>query len=314
MSCHRRLPWSMPLLTVLLASAALADATTRPAKRPVSEFLRYTDLPGGAGKLEVAIVSYRNPKTGQTIDLVGAVHVADAAFFHALNERFDGYDAVLYEMVRSREESGPPQPGRRSGHPIGSMQVTMTKLLDLTYQLDEIDYRKPNFVHADMDAETFFERQEARGESFGTLMLRSMLNELNRPHKTKDGRTISPDIQGMALMGALLSPDRPRQLKLVLGSQFHDMDAQIAGIEGPDGSVILSERNAAAMKVLREQLADGKKRVAVFYGAAHLKGMEKELVGPMGFEPAKTVWLTAWDIPPAPPTTQPGAAVRAPAN
>jgi hypothetical protein len=187
----------------------------------------------------------------------------------------------------------------------------MTKALDLSYQLDLIDYDRPNFVHADMDAETFFERQAAKGESFSTLLLRSFLNEMNRPAgKTHDGKTISPEVQGMALMGALLSPDRPRQLKLALGRQFEDLDAQIAGIEGPDGSVILSERNAAAMAVLRDQVAAGKKRIAVFYGAAHLKGMEKDIVGKMGFEPAAAEWMVAWDIPPAPatqPTTKPAA-------
>jgi len=297
----------VPVVVLLLASAAaVADAPAKAAKRRPSEFIRYTDVAGGGGKVDVAIVSYRNARTGQTVDLVGAVHVADRAFFRALNARFDGYDAVLYEMVRPRDMDAPPQPGHRGGHAIGGLQIAMTKLLDLTYQLDEVDYDKPHFVHADMDAETFAERQEARGESFATLLLRSMMNEMNRPRTARGGKVISQEVQGMAIMGALLSPDRPRQLKLVLGQQFQDLDAQIAGLEGPDGSVILTERNAAAMKVLRDQLAAGKKRVAVFYGAAHLKGMEKDLVGPMGFEPVRTEWLTAWDIPPA-PATQPVA-------
>jgi len=52
------------------------------------------------------------------------------------------------------------------------------------------DYDRPNFVHADLDAETFNEMQEQRGETFLGLMLRSIVHEMKRQ---QEGRG-APDI------------------------------------------------------------------------------------------------------------------------
>jgi len=90
--------------------------------------------------------------------LVGAVHIADKAYFTALNQRFKGYDAVLYELV-----GGPmPKEGNLSDRPedpklawIASMHQRLKNSLALSSQLHEIDYRAANFVHADMTLEQF---------------------------------------------------------------------------------------------------------------------------------------------------------------
>ena len=33
------------------------------------------------------------------VDLIGAVHVGEKAYYEALNKQFEDYDAVLYELV-----------------------------------------------------------------------------------------------------------------------------------------------------------------------------------------------------------------------
>jgi hypothetical protein len=217
---------------------------------------------------------------------------------------------VLYEMVKP-EGSDVPIPGQtqqRSG--LSGIQGMLTRALDLTFQLDEVDYTPANFVHADLTAEAFQRRMSERGESMFSIMLRAILNDMKNP---RAGRQVHPDVQLGQLIFALQAPDRPRQLKLLVGEQFTNIDEQVAALEGPDGSVILTERNDAAMKVCRDELAAGKKKLAIFYGAAHLKGMEKELTTKMNFKRMGQEWLTAWDIPagvkgaaPATrPTTQP---------
>ena len=79
------------------------------------------------------------------------------------NSRFENDDAVLYELVKPKD-GGVPQPGQKAGSIIGQVQHLMKDVLNLDFQLDDIDYSKPNFVHADMDAETFTKMQEDRGE------------------------------------------------------------------------------------------------------------------------------------------------------
>ncbi|MGH7298237.1 MAG: hypothetical protein ACRELB_25080, partial [Polyangiaceae bacterium] len=62
---------------------------------------------------------------------------------------------------------------------------------------------------------------------------------------------------------------------------------------------ILVKRNAYVLRHLKARIdaADKSKplTIAVFYGAAHLPGMEKELVK-WGFRPTETIWLKAWRI------------------
>jgi hypothetical protein len=312
--------FALALLLIVTTSVSFAQAPgTRPARlraaKESSKFLRY--VPGAAGsggRLETSIVTYRNAD-GVTVDLIGAVHIADAAYYEALNKRFDGYDAVLFEMVRPRDVAAPagattrpgattaparPRPGALRW--VGALQRFMRDNLELEHQLESIDYDKPNFVHADLDAETFLEMQKARGESFTKMMIQVMLRELG---KGPAAGANQPNL--FELLAALQAPDRARQLKIVLAKQFEQMDDMLSGLEGPNGSVILTERNKAALKVLQDRIKHGDTKLAIFYGAGHFKGMEKILSEEMGFtQVGNPQWITAWDLTKQnTPTTRP---------
>jgi hypothetical protein len=114
------------------------------------------------------------------------------------------------------------------------------------------------------------------------------------------------DMDPMQLLAILTSEDRARQLKLMLAKQFENMDDMVAGLDGPNGSVLVTERNKACLKVVKDQIDAGKKHLGVFYGAAHMKDMEKRLAD-MGFKRTKMEYVIAWDMTPK------GAAVK-PAN
>lgn len=272
-------------LTGYLRSAGSAEpAAEQPAGK--SKFLRFVDDNEGGGRLETAIVSYRNDD-GVRVDLVGAVHVAEAAYYRVLRERFRTYDALLYELIKPADE-GAPVERSRSTTMLATFQRLLKDMLDLEFQLDHIDYKAPNFVHADLDLETFQRLQAERGESIFTLMLRQMLADMNRPRN-------APEITLTELLVALISPDRSRHLKLLLARNFEDIEEQMAGLEGPNGTVILTERNKTAIAVLKKTIAAGRKNIGVFYGAAHMNDLEQRLKA-MGFRPVRTEWLTAWDM------------------
>ena len=311
---------------LLISTLALAQApTTRPARtrapKEESKFLRFAPDPrSGGGRLQTSVVTYRNAD-GVTVDLIGAVHIADASYFEQLNDRFDAYDAVLFEMVRPRaaaaadaEDGAPKKPGAttaptlrrpRSLGWIGTLQRFMRDKLELEYQLEAIDYDKPNFVHADLDAETFLEMQEQRGESFMKMLLQVMMREMGKGPAAASAN--QPNI--FELMAALQAPDRARQLKLVLAKQFAQVDEMLDALEGPKGSVILTERNRAALAVLKNRIKLGDDKLAIFYGAGHFKGMEKILSEEMGFKQVgEPQWITAWDLTKPMPTTAPSTA------
>ena len=192
-------------------------------------------------------------------------------------------------MIKPKEAAVPGE-GVRSNSMLSMFQRFLKDVLDLSFQLDAIDYHADNFVHADLDTETFERMQAERGESMLILMLRQVLNDLKRQQA---GEAQQPEISLTELVVALMAPDRARHLKLMLGRQFEDLESKFAGLDGPDGSVLVTERDKAAMRVLKKQIAEGKKSIGVFYGAAHMKDMDQR-VRAMGFEPVKSEWRTAW--------------------
>jgi hypothetical protein len=286
--------YAIPTLLLLLSFSSSARAATD------SKFIRFVADQSGGGSLDCSIVTYRN-NDGVTVDLIGAVHVADKSFYDDLNKRFEQYDSLLYEMVKPKDADLAPAPAEPGAAPrrraprglgwVGTMQRFLKDTLDLTFQLEEINYSRPNFVHADLDSETFLRKQAERGESLLTMMLQAMFQDMKREAPA----VAEPGI--MDLVEALQSPDRSRQLKLLLARHFANMDEMIAMMEGPNGSVILTERNKAALNVLTKRIAAGDQKIGIFYGAAHLSGMEKMMILDLGFKQVgEPKWITAWNM------------------
>lgn len=292
MTFHRRLfPISALGVVLLVVSMLRAEA---PATQPVvpESFMRFVDDGHGGGSLQTADVTFDNGH-GVAVDLIGAVHIGEKAYYSALNQDFRGYDAVLYELIKPKGMTMPP-PGQgvQSDNPITDFQRFLKNTLDLDFQLDDIDYTVPNFVHADMDKETFERMQAERGETFEQIMIRQIVKAFTEPENDKQ---LANEPSADDLLKIFTRPDMERQVKVVVAKQLGDMDLSAMGLDGPNGSVLVTERNKAALGVLSETIAAGKKKIAIFYGAAHLPDMTKRLES-MGFSPVSTRWNVAWDL------------------
>ena len=175
----------------------------------------------------------------------------------------------------------------------------MKTALELEYQLDGIDYEADNFVHADLDVESFFKLQSERGESMLSLMLSAMRVELA---KSAEERKQSFGLPQM--LAALLSEDTASALKYFLAREMQNMEAVLSGLEDGNekGSVIITERNRKALAVLKERINAGERRLAIFYGAGHMPDLEARVLGEnfldgkFKIERAKLEWLPAWTI------------------
>ncbi len=267
----------------------VAKTSSHEAKSQKIEFMRVSENDGKPAALQTAVAKYRRvgEESGAEVVLIGAVHIAEATYYSELNQLFRGYDALLYEMVMDPEE-GVPQGEERGVSPVSTIQVGMKEALGLTFQLDEIDYKANNFVHADMTPVEFFESMEKRKEGVFQMLLRSMGAGLAQQSSGK-----SNDIEVMA---AMLSGDSIA-LRRAFASQMEMADGQMAALTGKDGkSVLITERNAKAFKVLQEQLDAGKKNIGVFYGAGHLKDMHKRLLEDFGMELVDIQWKDAWNL------------------
>ncbi len=299
MNHSRALPAALVIALFLSSGVALAQPSKKPAKDNKAKkggFLRLTrDADDSPVALEVAIVRFRPAdakKKGVTIDLIGAVHVGEGAYYSRLNREFARYDSVLYELVAPEGTRIPKGGGTGSRHPVSLIQGGMKNMLELEFQLEKIDYTKKNLRHADMSPKQFAESMKNRGESmFGTFlrMMGYAMAQQNKGGGTSD----------MQLLAALFNKDRAMALKRVMAEQFEDMEGSLNVLDGPDGSTIVSERNKVALGVLKERIEAGDKKIAIFYGAAHMPDFQKRLLADFGVVRGKTRWLVAWNLKPA---------------
>lgn len=300
------------LVFSLLRGASFGDEPAKTPEKPVAEkkgdkdekdsakdkmadrFMRVRRNDKGTPlAMETVVSSYvsaNGSKPGVVVDLIGAVHVGERQYYDDLNTLFDGYEVVLYELVappgtvitkEARTKGG-------SAHPVGLLQDGMKSMLGLEHQLDCIDYTKKNFVHADMSPEEFNKSMSERGESFMQMFLKMMGQGMAQQPKEGGG--------DVAILMALFSRDRNLKLKIAMAEQLEDAGGQLDVLGGPEGSTIITQRNKKCFEVLTKELAAGKKKIGVFYGAGHFVDMEDRLIKEFGLKRSGEKWLVAWNL------------------
>lgn len=242
--------------------------------------------------LQTAIVRYRGkpntPYAGQTVDLVGVVHIGQRGYYEKLNDRLSKYDRVLYELVAPDGTRFTPEDLEERRSILSSMQSGMKEMLNLEYQLELIDYMAENFRHADMSPTEFAEDLQRRGDSIWKMAARMMGAGLAAQGKTGGDA---------GLLLALFSGDRAKRMKQTMAQQLVDMELVTAGMNDAQGeNTIIKGRNRKAFEILAEELKKGPENVAVFYGAGHLPDMAERLENEFHMEPSKVTWLDAWDL------------------
>jgi len=280
------------LLTLVAFGAQPADSPPQ-EKKQADKFLRLLrDSDKVPIALQAAIVrcapSDRGTK-GPTIDLVAAVHVAEKSYYDLLNREFRKYDAVLYELV-APEGTKIPKGGRSGGSPVSIIQQGMKNVLELEFQLEQIDYTRENMVHADMSPDQFADSMRNRGESFFTMFLRMMGYAIAQENRSGGKST------DMQLLMAFFDKNRAMALKRVMAAQFEDMEGMLLAIDGPKGSTMIGERNKVALRTLRKQLTTGGQKFAIFYGAGHMPDLQKRLRKDFGLVPISVRWVIAWNL------------------
>lgn len=297
------------LVSCVRAAPEALEAGEVAAEAP--EFIRVEETET-ATHLQTAVVRFT--KGDASVDLVGAVHIADRKYYEALNKRFEGYEALLFEGIGGDKPAAAPEAQEAPGDeeaaadeapadeapveeiPAAKVPAKKEKLdglhtayesgakwLGLAYQMKVIDYRKPNFVHADLSMAEFTALQQERGESLLGFVLKSGLKKPDKPVK---------EPSSLKLLVSLVRGDKDglkRELVHTLGAG----DDQVAALAGDN--VIIGDRNAKCLEVLDREVLAGKKKLGIFYGAAHFPDMEKRLVEG-GWTKTGTEWMTAWDI------------------
>lgn len=272
-------------LLLLAASpiAALADGTT---------FVRVSeDEQQQPVALQLAIASYvpRDGDGSVQIDLVSAIHIGDAEYYHELNDRFTDYDAILYELIAAEGAVVTGSDSENRGV-ISSTQIGMKNMLGLSFQLDEIDYTATNFVHADLSPEELSASMDERGESLYVYFWRLFYASIDEYAKDPLG------LKNWNMMSAMLSADSDNAFKVMLAHEMTDLSKHSEILGEDSESAVIGARNQRAIDVLKEQLTGGDKKIAIFYGVAHMPDMEERLLEQLDLVYLDTAWVDAWRL------------------
>ena len=262
--------------------------------------------------METPVITFRSSERfkGVTVDLVGAVHLGEGAYYRELNKRFRNYDLVLFEAVMPEEavRDGVRPGGGGAGRAslpdeenwddakvgfaaISVLQLGMKDALGMEFQLAAVDYTPKNFVHADMTAEEFEASMKKRGESFGGMLLSEMGKSMSA---TKQQNALAMNLD---LFISALSSDRVYAVRRIAASQLAQEGSGEAFASADGTSTIITERNRRCLEIMEQQIKAKKPaKVAIFYGAGHFADMEKRMVKDYGFTRSGEDWILAWNL------------------
>ncbi len=303
-------------LLQFLFAPALQAQSPQPTKKPTvqkatpTQFIRLQrDDKKQPVALETAIVRYA-PAGGKgdlEVDLVGAVHIGDKDYYKKLNKLFQQYDVVLYELV-AQPGTVIPKGGRKKDDPLSLIMQVVKMVLDLELQTERIDYTKKNFVHADLSPEQMAEAIQKRGDDPATLLLgfaADILRQMNVREQAEKNQpqpkgtppvAKAPGSEDLDIFSLILDQEGPKKLKRMLAEQLANIESPTNGLGPTLNNILIADRNEAAMKVFQKELAQGKKKIAIFYGAGHMPDFEKRLRLDFGLEKKSAQWLEAWDL------------------
>jgi hypothetical protein len=176
-----------------------------------------------------------------------------------------------------------------------NLQVELARALSLEFQLDAIDYARPNFRSSDMALDELERALEARGVDFapisGSLTGSSLLGRaavlILRLVRLLDDFFFEGAIADGAkamLIEAFSDETLIEQSLLQVGRGFMD--------------VIVGERNQVVVDDVKAILADEPEvgSIAILYGAAHMPDLARRLDEQLGYRPAGEEWFTAFRV------------------
>jgi hypothetical protein len=249
---------------------------------------------------------------GPKVRLVAAIHIADREYYRQVQRILDGDTITLFEGVSNKKDDFKKQgPVRRPE----ALYTKMADALGLISQYEGIDYRREHFHNADLTQGEMLAR--LRGETLTTPKPEGPDQVLGAPAKQAEAKyqALTEIMNGggltgvMANIGLAFIKHNPRlRATMLLGIIGTDptaseqaMAKQLGGESGRRiARLIVEERNQEAVSGLRRFIGQRKagETIALFYGAAHLEGIEDALVRRFGYVPESTEWRVAVKVDP----------------
>ena len=232
-------------------------------------------------------------KAGSTdVDLIGAIHAAEPAYYQELKRDLSNASLVLYEGVTDEN-----QPRFTDAQREKAMNKSAYNRLANTHGLVSqhrgIPYAQKHYRNCDMSFQQMqqtLQHEIAQGGSKGNAAQQAY-NELNSVNSAVRGNNfmINTAISLIGSSHALKSRTRFMLVSMGAGkSEDHCSSPRLQ-------TLMIQDRNAHVITELQKTLRKepNQRRIALFFGAAHLPDFEKRLLR-LGYRPAGPIrWHNA---------------------
>ena len=293
----------MKILRLLLTSIFISVAHAEPPPTAkTAGFVRAAERADKTTACETLSAEYRPAQgAGPSVWLIGVAHIGTPEYYRAIQARLDRQSVVLFEGVGLGDalKQGPGAATHEAG-----VQAGLAKALGLVFQLDAIDYRRPHFLNSDLKAAALEKdvKERTKGDP------QAGESDLVGP--------LMDALRGTGAIGTMLNsvvgvlgqnPAMQELTKAVLveslghANEFIGLARNASPAMNDLFDVLLTERNAIVIADLRTQLAKRApaESVAIFYGAAHMDEIAKQLRDELHYVPAKEEWDAAFVADPA---------------
>jgi hypothetical protein len=237
------------------------------------------------------------PASGQgpEVELLGAIHVGEPAYYQQLQKRMDAAECVLYEGIKDETKAQKKlTPKEKAKNVAGTAYQKFANLTGHSHQMLNIDYERKNFENCDMTIQqmrAILEAEVALGGQRAADAKRA-IEEDSFSNKILNGNSM---LFNLAIWVARLNYNKA-ELRLMMAVSACEDDQLADPLLSPRlERLAVEDRNNHVIKELSHRLKKRPKvkKILVFYGAAHLPGMEKSLID-LGYVPSGPVkWLGA---------------------
>jgi len=265
------------MITTLLASLLLRQTIPQPWL-----FVRTIERTDGVAVSQTASVKLTCPGKPD-IWLIGAAHIGLKQFYADVQALLDAQDVVLFEGVSSKNR--PMKTPKVDPKAPKMIYQVLSDAIGLDFQLVDIHYDRPNWINSDLS----MQQLEA-------------INKKGNHGKATDFNTIEtmldPNSDQSKMFGQFItsaSPSIRNALKVFLVEKLAKVDTILPAMSDPTTlNVLITARNKSVVDNLDKLFnsPNPPKSVGVFYGAAHMRGIEKTLMTQYGYKPVEQRWIT----------------------
>ncbi|XP_077237037.1 uncharacterized protein LOC143878670 [Tasmannia lanceolata] len=251
------------------------------------------------GEVQTSIISYYKQESSSfslpslQVDLVSVLNIGDKEYYEALQTELKNYDCVLF----GRLEMNGVNPLILCGYFINACLIMLlARILGLYQQKFLIDYEHSNWYQPDLDLKTILSLEHRQGEC---TLKRKLTREVWQI------RGLISILPGLILRAMLnIRGFSKNKFRSAMKVKFAKKITSLRKTAKMDNTVLIGERNRAAMWALFEAISRGHKKIAIFYGFVNIADFDWRLRKELELVPQKERWITAWLISNQKPKSQ----------